>query len=705
MDYYQYGSLIADHSGTICYVSDAKTYELLYLSKSGFEACGISSIDDFQGKKCHKVLQDLDEPCPFCTNSRLTEGQEYRWQHYNEKMGRWFDSSDSLMHIEGRLCRLEIARDITAQKENMRQFERMTMEDILFRCLHTLTREKDMNTAVNQFLEVIGGYYQAERAYIFENDAEQQVIHNTFEWCARGVSPRIDELKNIPLERVKVWHQKFGSDGEFFVPALEDALDVHDPLYLDLKADGIHSLLIAPLLRDGEIVGLIGVNNPRQKEGDLILLRSVSDFVQAELERRRLISELEYLSYIDALTGLKNRNQYARVLKDFDRKLPSTLGVITLDINGLKNINETHGQAYGDYVLEETGKILQEVLPNAVFRTSGDEFVALCVDMTRDTFQECVIALRAGFDANRDFNVSIGCSWDDGEFDVNSLSQQADELRYGEKQSYYHSVLSEGRTTVRSGFVGEVLQEIADDRFLVFYQPQVDIKTGKIIGAEALVRKKADDGSLINPGKFVPFYEVGGVIGHVDLYVLRTACATIRQWLEKGLSFHLSVNFSRITLLEPDIVEKISTICAENHVPSSLITIEVTESISKIEHGRLQELIEKLTSAGFAISLDDFGSQYSNLAILAAMDFDEIKFDRTLVSTLEENQKSRIVLENSVRLCHSLHGTSSLAEGIETKGQLGLLRDYGCDYGQGYYFSKPVPLNEFNVLLQKHLLA
>lgn len=700
MDYYQYGSLIADHSGAICYVSDAETYELLYLSKGGCVACGIKDRKDFQGQKCHKILQGLDKPCHFCTNSKLTEGVEYRWEHFNEKMGKWYDSSDSLMRIGGRLCRLEIARDITARKENMRQFDQMTMEDILFRCLHTLTREDDLNVAVNQFLEAVGGHYQAARAYIFEFDMERKSLSNTFEWCQPGVTAEIDNLQNLPLEVVSDWIIKFESSGEFSINSLDSDVEHDSEGYRILEMQGIHSLLAAPLRRDGEIVGFIGVDDPTRASGNLMLLRSVSEFVLEELEKRRLIAELEYLSYIDALTGLKNRNQYARVLKDLDRKPPSTLGVITLDINGLKNTNETHGQAYGDYVIKETGKILKDVLPDAVFRTSGDEFVALCVDMTRDTFQECVMALRAGFDATRDFNVSIGCSWDDGEFDVNSLIQQAEELRYGEKQSYYHSVLSEGRTTVRSGFVGEVLQEIADDRFLVFYQPQVDIKTGKIIGAEALVRKKADDGSLIPPGKFIPFYEVGGVIGHVDLHVLRTACATIRQWQEKSLTLHLSVNFSRVTLLEPDIVEKISAICAENHVPSSAITIEVTESISKMEHGRLRELIAKLTSAGFTISLDDFGSQYSNLAILAEMDFDEIKFDRTLVSTLEENHKSRVVLENSVRLCHSLQGTSSLAEGIETAGQLALLRDYGCDYGQGYYFSKPVSLDEFNVLLR-----
>lgn len=185
---------------------------------------------------------------------------------------------------------------------------------------------------------------------------------------------------------------------------------------------------------------------------------------------------------------------------------------------------------------------------------------------------------------------------------------------------------------------------------------------------------------------------------------MRTACSTLREWINTGLDLHISVNFSRVTLLEPHIAEVISGICSEYKVPPSSITIEVTESVGKMDTTQLKDLIGKLKDAGFSISLDDFGSQYSNLAILAAMDFNEVKFDRSLVSTLEDNEKSRVVMDSGLGLCRALKGTSSLAEGIETKGQLELLTNYQCDYGQGYYFSKPVPLDEFDEFLEKHML-
>ena len=703
MNYLEYGALIADHLDFAYYICDVETYELLYFSKAGYEFCGFQDHSGYQGQKCYKIIQGRDEPCPFCPNRKLSEGQAYRWEHHNEKNDMWFDISDSLMRIENRLCCLAVVRNITARKKNTRQFEQMTAEDILVYCLHTMPKEPDLNASVNLFLEALCGYHQADRAYIFELDWKRQTLSNTFEWCRPGVSSEKDRLQNLPLETVDRWMKKFMDVGEFSISSLEHEVSPDSEEYHLLELQGVQSLLAAPLLQDGEIAGFVGVDNPTRERDNLMLLRSVSECVLEDLEKRRLMAELEYLSYIDTLTGLKNRNRYARALKDFDSRPPGTLGIITLDINGLKSINETHGQNYGDNVIKKTGELLQCVLPDAVFRTSGNEFTALCADMSREAFQDAVVTLRAGFDANRDFHVSIGCAWGAGEIDINGLIQQADELRRAEKQSYYHTVLREGRTVSRSGFADEVLREIENQKFAVFYQPQVDIKTNRVIGAEALVRKRDEDGNLIPPGKFIPFYEAGGVIGHIDLYVMRAACAALRRWLDKGYCLHLSVNFSRITLLEPDIVETIRAICTEHQVPPSVITIEVTESISKMEHGRLTELVASLTSAGFTISLDDFGSQYSNLAILAEMDFDEVKFDKTLVSALEDSPKSRVVMENSVRLCRCLEKTTSLAEGIETEGQLGLLRDYGCDYGQGYYFSRPVPPEEFDGFLQKNL--
>lgn len=705
MRYELYNSQVVEHSNSICYISDMETYDLLHITKAGMELYGMTRPEEYLGKKCYQIIMGLDKPCPFCTNSKLTEGKEYRWEHYNENINKWFDRTSSIIMLDGRPCHLEIGRDITARKEELSVLSgKLTMEDILFRCLHTLTNEKDMDTAVNLFLEAVGGYYQADRAYILEIDWSSKTASCAFEWHSQICPPMRDAMRGTPMDGIRGWYEKFEAAGEHAVLDMAKESGISEELRQNMMLAGVRSALMVPLRRENEIVGILGVDNPRQKEGNLVLLRSVSEFVQAELERRRLIADLEYMSYTDTLTGLKNRNQYDRLLKEYERRTPGSLGVVYIDINGMKVINDTHGHSYGDHLIRRIGLLAAENLSGTVFRTGGDEFVALIEDISKVDFHREVVALRSAYELERECNVSIGSAWREQEEDAQSLLIQAGELLAADKQSYYHTVLREGRTvTAYTGFASEVAKEIEEGRFLVYYQPQVDIQTGKIIGAEALVRKRDENGGIIPPNKFIPFYEAEGVVGQVDMFVLRSACEAARLWTEQGYSLHLSVNFSRVTLLEPDIVARISGVCREHGVPTSAITIEVTESISKMDNDQLRELIQRINDAGFTISLDDFGSKYSNLAILATMDFDEIKFDKSLVDTLEKNPKSRVVMENTVKMCRDLQGTSSLAEGVETKGQLELLMDYQCDYGQGYYFSKPVPPEEFGVMLDQKL--
>lgn len=157
----------------------------------------------------------------------------------------------------------------------------------------------------------------------------------------------------------------------------------------------------------------------------------------------------------------------------------------------------------------------------------------------------------------------------------------------------------------------------------------------------------------------------------------------------------ISVNLSRITLMEHHIIEELLDICSHYEIKPEQINIEVTESVGTMEKGELQELIMGLKKAGFSVSLDDFGSQYSNLAILTEMDFTEVKLDKSLIANLEENQKSRVVAEHAIQLCNDLELKNSVAEGIETEGQRKLLKDFDCRMGQGFFFDQPMPIEEF----------
>lgn len=703
MTHEEYDSLLMDRSGYLCYICDMETYETLHLTRAAMDLYGLKSPDEYEDRKCYELLQGLDCPCPFCPNARLKYGENYSWEHYNTKLKRWLSATDTLLTVDGRPCRMEVANDITEQKEQVAHLsDQLSIENALIECVRILAQEKDMKDAINHFLETIGQFYRAKRAYIFEFDMENGVMNNTFEWCDEDVSSEIHRLQGIPIAYADDWLKMFEKEGEFSITSLQHDIDPAEPGYRLLSDQGIQKLLAAPIIKNEVITGFLGVDDPGENSTDLTLLRAASDFIMEELEKRRLMSDLEYASYTDLLTGLKNRNQYIRTLSEYSRNLPDSLGVIFIDINGMKKLNDTYGHSFGDHVIKRVAAILKENLSDNLFRIGGDEFVALCRDIDKEDFEAVISDLRRAFNADKDCDVSLGYTWRSGELDIGSQILQADELMYAEKQSYYHSVLRTGRTA-RTGIASEVLQQIRENRFVVFYQPQFHIKSHKIIGAEALVRKRDDDGLLIPPDRFIPFYELEGVIRHVDLHVLETVCENLQKWIREEIPLRISVNFSRVTLMEPDIVKTILDICSRYDVPSSYIMVEVTESISKMDHEQLKKLVHDLGEAGFTISLDDFGSKYSNLSILTALDFNEIKFDKTLVDELEKNPKSRVVMQNSIHICKDLKNTHSIAEGIETQGQLDLLTDYSCDYGQGYYFSRPLSMEQFSQLLREQI--
>ncbi|MBQ4347098.1 MAG: sensor domain-containing phosphodiesterase, partial [Firmicutes bacterium] len=650
---------------------------------------------------CYNIIQGLDAPCPFCSNNKLIEGIDYRWEHYNEKLNKWFDNKDTLLNINGRLCQLEIAKDISVRREKSPEScSRLTMEDVLFRCLTNLTSNAETNKALDLFLKDIGSYYQAARVYIMEFDPDGINMSNTFEWCAPGMPSKKEIRQHVSRSIISGWMNKFEKEGEFSIHSIYYDLEPDSEDYKILKEQGVVSLMAAPLLRREKIVGYIAVTDPGQHEGNLLLLRSVAEFVLAQLDRRRLVTELEHMSYTDIMTGLYNRNRFNHILKEYDGSTTENMGVVTISINGMKVLNDKYGHSYGDHIIIKTGKIIADNLSVLPYRISGDEFAALYENIDKDVLRQEVLKLRKAFDAERDFTVSIGCAWDDEEISTQKLLHMSNELLAAEKQSYYQSVLLEGHNESYSGMFGEVAREIENNRFVVYYQPQVDLRSGEIIGAEALVRKLDEKGGVIPPNKFIPVYEMEGIVSYVDLFVLKTACDDIKRWNKKGSKLRVSVNFSRVTLMQPNIVDSICNICEEAGVSPENITIEVTESVSKIEPDFLKRLISEIKGKGFGISLDDFGSEYSNLSLLSAVKFDEIKFDRSLVSAIEGNANSRAILEGSIKICRELKGTSSLAEGIETEEQKKILREYKCDYGQGYYFSKPVPVWEFEDLVK-----
>ncbi len=300
MNHDEYGLLILEEAQGVSYIVDMESYEMIYLTRAGMQAFGLEKKEDYIGKKCYKLLQGFDKPCPFCTNEHLKVGEHLRWDFHNKHLDKWFTLDDTMVIIDGRKCRVETATDRT---EVVRLSNQLSMEAALMKCLNMLVMTEDIKVGIQSFLEIIGNYYGANRSYVFEFDLERQIMNNTFEWCLEGVSAEIDNLQNLPIEVVDNWIKKFKNVGEFYITALDNDVDKDSDEYRILEAQGIYSLMAAPLIKYGQIIGFIGVDDPTQKTDDISLLRSSADIMVIEMEKNRMTIELE-----DALKKANDAN-------------------------------------------------------------------------------------------------------------------------------------------------------------------------------------------------------------------------------------------------------------------------------------------------------------------------------------------------------------------------------------------------------------
>lgn len=270
----------------------------------------------------------------------------------------------------------------------------------------------------------------------------------------------------------------------------------------------------------------------------------------------------------------------------------------------------------------------------------------------------------------------------------------AEELMYADKERYYHDAFRDGLYLNQNNRAVKLLKEIAQGNFLMHFQPQVDIRSGAIVGAEALVRKTDETGKLIPPDRFIPMYEAQGLMMHVDMFVLETVLKMLANWQGENKPL-ISVNFSRSTLLLPDFTNNLTGMFRHYGVPCDAVILEVTERATHFTVTSLQNLIPSIRAQGFKISLDDFGTEYSNLSMLALVGLDEVKLDRSLINNICTDERSRIVVESIIAMCNRLGNMTVVAEGIETEEQRQLLESFGCAHGQGWLFYRPMPQNEF----------
>ena len=285
--------------------------------------------------------------------------------------------------------------------------------------------------------------------------------------------------------------------------------------------------------------------------------------------------------------------------------------------------------------------------------------------------------------------------------DIRDLRLQAEALMYEDKKGYYRKNLPSERYRYYNDDVfclaepGSLEKKIAAGFFVIYLQPKVSFVDRSVSSAEALVRYRQEDGTIVSPAQFVPMLEDAMLISVLDFFVFDRVCAQLSEWIAKGRDVvPISINFSRYTLAEPNFFTQLQEVYGKYGIDKQWITIEVTESVKGVAGIDLPSLIDNIRAFGFAISIDDFGADFANLSLFSSANFDEIKMDKSLVNSLLINQKSQLIIESVVTICRKM-GIRVVAEGVETEEQFYILQQNGCEQAQGYLFSKPVSIQEY----------
>ena len=443
---------------------------------------------------------------------------------------------------------------------------------------------------------------------------------------------------------------------------------------------------------------------------ELKLAKSLGTHLYMAAMQRRVEAMIRHQASHDQLTGLANRllfNERLSLALANAHQNAEMLAVIFLDLDRFKNVNDTLGHAVGDLLLQGVSRRLTNCLRvgDSIARWGGDEFTLLLYNINSPEeatliCQKIIQSLSSPFDFDgRELytkaSLGIALAPYDGE-DAETLLKNADAAMYKAKQKgrnnyqFYTRAIG-SKVSEELNLENQLYKALKKSEFVLHYQPKINLKTGKIVGMEALIRWQHPERGLIAPDRFIPLAEETGFICQIDEWVMRAACLQNRAWQLMGLPpVRIAVNLSGRQFLQANTVQTIAKILSETELNPEYLEIEITETIAMTDVNFTVSVLQQLQQMGIHISLDDFGTGYSSLWSLKNLPLNNLKIDKSFVADLQDGSSGATIVKVAIALGQGLN-LQVIAEGVETAEQLAFLQSLQCEMGQGYFFSKPIP--------------
>lgn len=643
---------------------------------------------DMVGKPCYEVFSDANVPCIDCPFVQLKEDETRTIRQYSEMFDtylleritnvKWFGGKRGVM------CSILNTEDIIGNIQTAGINEMLGNDDIRKEYQEKLRLSGELySTVVAQIKTIVFEYnYLEETSYVSPLMADKFGISN------------ISDLD-------------FTKDDKTRSIIYPDDIDIYRMLFVN-REDNYREVTCRFVDVNGNVLWY-KVSIQIITDSDGRRLRAIGTLKDVD-EATRSYEELKYRADYDMLTGLPNSNRFfidALNLMQEDRD--SSYAIIVFDIDKFKMINDLFDMRTGDEVLRHIGNILKEKMPTN----------SVCCRMHSDVFGMCIQYKKKGDIIKQIERLRKNIYINDFQFDINTtfgiylpgLNENAVNLMCDRALLAAKTV--KGNVVKFCAFYDEQYRadiiktrEIEQDmgiallekQFQMYLQPKFSLKDGSVVGAEVLARWNHPTKGLIQPNDFIPLFEKNGFILKLDEYMWEEACRTIRDWIDQGRkALPLAVNISRYHIKNNELVDVLDRLIKKYRIPSSMLVLEITETLFLDRMDEAYEILLKLQDKGFHLEVDDFGSGYSSLNMLRNIPVDTIKIDREFLDKKLSTDKGKIVISHTIAMAKDLK-LGVIAEGVETKEHVKFLQESNCDIAQGFYFARPMPLEDFNKL-------
>lgn len=583
--------------------------------------------------------------------------------------------------------------------------------------------QSNIDGKMNWVIRILGKLFAIDRIGFLTVDTVKNTVEYLNIWDADR--KKSGEHFQQPAEdaEIKWLIEQLVSSESIFVPDVDQLPENAAITRKKLKERSVRSFLAIPVEEKTETIKVLEFTSldadKKWMDDELKVLNIIANIFNDALLKVEAEKEISFMAYHDQLTGLPNR----RLLRDrmnqsiaLAKRTEKLLGIIFIDLDSFKAINDTIGHEGGDSLLKLVAdKLVNTVrLYDTVARFGGDEFLIMANNISDEKdivlIADKIIGILSepvtvfGQEFNLSTSVGIAMYPYDGT-DTDSLIKNADIAMYkakekGKNQYVICSSDLKNEMINKIKITNSLHRALKNEEFHLNYQPQINLREDRIVGLEALIRWNHPELGLIPPGVFIPVAEQIGVISEIGDWVLQKACEQNKKWQDLGFPpVCVAVNVSANQLRNMNLIEKISRTLKETGLDPNLVEIEITESAAMNETGDIVEFLSKIRSLGIMIAIDDFGTDYSSLRRLKELPIDKIKIDKQFVDGIEASEKDKAIVRTIINLAKNLE-IRVIAEGVENSKQVEFLKDESCDEIQGYYYYKPMPADEIERIFQ-----